>query len=268
MALLDPKERCERGRAQWQTIMNGKVAEPETLYESSWPDYLMAEVWTRPGLDLRSRYLISIASAASADTPEIIIDGYVGGALVNEHLSVSELREAAMHFAVYGGWSRGAIIDRAISRVVEEQKITETPYKPLCDTPWDPADRLTKGATEFDAVMTFGGPPPVAPYFETGILNFVFGEMWHRDGLDQRSRRWITLVGVADSSMMVPIQSHIYGAMASGNCTAAEMHEFVLQYAVHSGWPRASYLQGVVFDMAKRVEQGLTWDGKTRENTA
>ena len=31
------------------------------------------------------------------------------------------------------------------------------------------------------------------------INNFVFGEMWGREGLDQRSRRWLTLVGVAES---------------------------------------------------------------------
>ena len=268
MTLLDPAERKDRGRKQLQDIMGTHIAEPKTLYESSWPDYLMAEIWTRPQLDLRARYLISIASAASADTPEGIIDGYIGGALDKEALSVVELREVALHFGVYGGWSRGAIIDQAISRVVEARQLIEPPYKPLSEAPWDPTERLKKGAAEFDQVMTFAGPPPVAPYFEAGILNFVFGEMWHRDGLDQRSRRWVTLVGVADSSMMMPIQTHVYGAMASGNCTATEMHEFVLQYAIHSGWPRASYLQGVVFDMANKVEQGLTWDGKTRENTA
>ncbi len=266
MTLMDPAKRCDIGRSQLETTMDGKIAEPNTLYESSWPDYLMAEIWTRPALDMRARYLISIAGAASADTPTEIMDGYVGGALTNNHLSVSELREAALHFAVYGAGQGGAIIDRSISRVVEEKQIDEPAYKPLRDAPWDPQERLAKGAAEFDHVMTFGGPPPVVPYFEAGILNLVFGEMWHREGLDQRSRRWITLVGVADSSMMTPIQSHIYGAMASGNCTPTEMHEFVLQYAVHSGWPRASYLQGVVFDMAKKVEQGLTWDGKEKES--
>lgn len=265
MTLLDPTERCTRGRERLKTLIDSDHKEPETLYQSSWPDYLMSEIWTRPALDLRARYLITIASAASADTPKAILDGYIGGALRQGELSLIELREAALHFAVYGGWSRGAIIDEAISRVAKAKAIEEPDYIPLRSAPWDPAQRLATGAAEFDHVMTFGGPPPVAPYFEQGILNFVFGEMWHRDGLDQRSRRWLTLVGVADSSMMVPIQTHIYGAMASGNCTAAEMHEFVLQYAIHSGWPRASYLQGVVFDMAKKVEAGLTWDGKEKE---
>jgi 4-carboxymuconolactone decarboxylase len=85
--------------------------------------------------------------------------------------------------------------------------------------------------------------------------------MWCRPGLDERSRRFITLVGVAESSSDTPIRSHIHAAMASGNCTADEMQEFVLQYGIHAGWPKASVIQGVVFEMAKKVAAGLPWNG-------
>ena len=54
--------------------------------------------------------------------------------------------------------------------------------------------------------------------------------------------------------------------MASGNATFAEMNEFVLQYAIHSGWPRASFVQGVVFEMADKLQKRLTWDGKPLED--
>ncbi len=107
--------------------------------------------------------------------------------------------------------------------------------------------------------MTFPGPPPISPYFEAGIDNFVFAEMWNRRGLDEPSRRWITLVGVCDSGAETPIRSHIHAAMASGNCTPEELHEFVLQYGVHAGWPRASLVQGIVFAMAKNVAAGLPY---------
>src|SRR3546814_10648601 len=88
--------------------------------------------------------------------------------------------------------------------------------------------------------MMFGGPPPATAYFDGGILNFVFAEMWMRPGLDQRARRWITLIGVSESSSEIPIRSHVHSAMASGNATRDEMNEFVLQYAIHGGWQRAS----------------------------
>ena len=109
--------------------------------------------------------------------------------------------------------------------------------------------------------MTFPGPPPVVAYFDAGILNFVFGEMWNRPGLDERARRFVTLVGVAESTTDIPIRSHFHAAMASGNCTAGELHEFVLQYAIHAGWPKASAVQGVVFEMAQKVAEGRPFGG-------
>lgn len=263
MSLEDPLERTRRGEQQQAKLLGLKeVPKPRTLFESSWRDYLFAEVWNRPGLDLRSRYLIAIAGAANnADTSAEILEGYIRGALQQEELTIAELREAALHLAVYAGWSKGGVLDAATSRVVAELGLAEEAFPPLRAQAWDPEERLQKGSEEFHKVMTFGGPPPATAYFKGGILNFVFGEMWHREGLDQRGRRWVTLVGVADSSADMPIRTHIYGAMASGNATYAEMDEFVLQYAIHSGWPRASFIQGVVLEMAEKIKQGLDWAG-------
>ena len=80
-------------------------------------------------------------------------------------------------------------------------------------------------------------------------------------GLDERARRWITLVGVANSAAEIPIKSHFHAGMASGNCTREEMLEFSLQYGVHAGWPRASLVNGVIMAMAEKVAAGLPWHG-------
>jgi 4-carboxymuconolactone decarboxylase len=111
---------------------------------------------------------------------------------------------------------------------------------------------------EFTKTMTFPGGPSSNP-FQEAINNFVFGEMWHRPGLDERSRRWMTLVAVANSAAEIPIKSHFYAGMKSGNCTRDEMLEFSLQYGVHAGWPRASLVNGIILEMAKKVEAGLDW---------
>ena len=125
---------------------------------------------------------------------------------------------------------------------------------------WDPELRTAEGMAEFNAVMTFSGGPSVTPYLEA-INNFVFGEMWNRRKLDERSRRWLTLVGVAESRAEVPIKSHFHAGMASGNCTQAEMLEFSLQYGLHAGWPRASLVNGIIMQMAQKIEAGLPWNG-------
>ena len=154
-------------------------------------------------------------------------------------------------------------MDAEISRVANDLGIENVATAPICTDAWDHQQRLEHGAAEFQKAMTFAGPPPGngTPLLQDGMLIFVFGEMWSRDGLDQRSRRFLTLVGVADSSANAPIRSHFHAAMASGNCTTDELHEFTLQYAVHGGWPRASVIQGVIFEMAKKVADGLPWNG-------
>jgi len=263
MPMLDPAERTARGLAL-QTELTGKQpAAPKTLLDESWRDFIYAEVWSRPGLDRRARFLISLAASSSNNGPKAALEGYVRGALATEALTLSELREAALHLAVYCGWDKGGELDAAITRVQDELGLAPVSLDPIRAEPWDPQVRMEQGAAEFHNVMTFGGPQPGNgfPYLQDGILNFVFGEMWCRKGLDQRSRRWLTLVGVADSRCEIPIKSHFHSAMASGNCTPAELHEFVLQYALHAGWPKASEVQGVVFEMATKFEAGLPWNG-------
>jgi 4-carboxymuconolactone decarboxylase len=260
MSLLDPQERVRRGIKQQSELLGAPAREPGTLFESSWRDYVFAEVWTRPGLDRRSRYIISIASAICEGGLLDVVDGYIRGALKLGELTLPELREAALQLAVYGGWGRGAALDAAITRVAEELGLPNQASPPLRDKLWDPQQRLAEGGANFKSVMIFPSPPPVTPYFEGGILNFVFGEVWMRPGLDQRTRRWITLVGVADSSSSTPIRTHTWAAMASGNATVAEMQEFVLQYALHGGWPKASVMQGVVSEMGERVAKGLPYE--------
>jgi len=260
MDLLDPLERTQIGSDVGGVVIARSVDEPATPIEASWRDYLFAEIWSRPGLDRRSRYLIAIASAASSNGPVDVLDDYVRGALVCGDLSLIELREAALHLAVYAGWSRGIELDRAISRCAQVLGLAPAAFAPIRGEPWNPQERVQQGIDEFNAVMGFPGPPPVTPYFEAGIDNFVFGEMWKRLALDQRSRRWITLVGVSESCAPTPIKTHFHAAMASGNCSADELQEFVLQYAVHAGWPKASVIQGAVIAMIRNFEAGLGWD--------
>jgi 4-carboxymuconolactone decarboxylase len=260
MTLLDPAERIARGNATALEVTGAALPAPVTPYEESWRDFIFAEVWARPGLDRRARFLIAMSGAALVGGSADHLDRYVRGALASGELSLAELREAALHLSVYGGWTKGAELDCAITRVAATMGLPAAECPPIRATPWNPAVRSEEGAQEFINVMKFPGGPPASPYLEA-IRNFVFGEMWCRSGLDQRSRRWITLVGVCESAAETPIKSHIHAAMASGNCAPDEMQEFVLQYGIHAGWPKASVIQSAVFEMSKKIAAGLPWNG-------
>jgi 4-carboxymuconolactone decarboxylase len=259
MSLLDPAVRTAAGVKLRADLTGAASPEPATVLDASWRDFVYAEVWSRPALDLRARFLISLASAAGvgdAASAEI----YAHGALLKGELTLAELREAALHTAVYAGWSCGQVLDNAVTAAAKTLGLAAAKIPAIRAEPWDPAVRHTEGQDNFIAVMCFGGPPPKTAFFEAGIVNFVFGEMWMRPGLDQRSRRWLTLVGVCNSSSSTPIRSHMWAAMASGNATADEMYEFVLQYAIHAGWPRASVAQSAVMEQADRVAKGLPFE--------
>lgn len=259
MTLLDPNARSRRGAEHMSELLAQPAVEPKTLFEASWRDYLFAEVWTRPALDLRARYLIAMASAANAFDHDAT-EAYARGALSKRELTLAELREAALHVAVYAGWTCGGVLDKAVTRAAEALGLAAADFAPIRAEPWDPEVRHQEGSESFRHNMLFGGPPPATAYFEGGIINFVFGEMWNRTGLDQRSRRWLTLVGVGFSSTSTPIRSHVWSAMASGNATREEMCEFVLQFAIHAGWPRGSVMQAAVLEQAARVEKGLPFE--------
>jgi 4-carboxymuconolactone decarboxylase len=249
---MDPKERMDRGVRTQREVLGVPAPEPQTIFESTWRDYIFAEVWTRPALDRRSRYWIAISSASGALVQPEILDGYIRGALKEKIVTLAELREGALHFAVYEGWLKGRYFDSAVTRVATELGLPPAPYKTVRPEPWDPAVRDREGGENFDRIMCLPPPPSETAYYIGGIRGFVFGEMWMRPGLDQRARRWITLVGVADSSSEIPIQSHVWAALASGDATPEEMEEFVLQYATQAGWPMASFVQQTVVAMNER----------------
>jgi 4-carboxymuconolactone decarboxylase len=121
-------------------------------------------------------------------------------------------------------------------------------------------DRLLAARANFETVMTYPGPQPVKPYYDGGVVGFVFGEMWPRPGLNQRDRRWITLACVGAMGATIPIQTHVFAALNSGDCTLAELEEFTLFFGTQCGWPRAQVVDQYVDEAAKRCgaeRQGL-----------
>lgn len=115
----------------------------------------------------------------------------------------------------------------------------------------------TAAAHIFREVMTIE-PPATATPFEQATREFVFGQVWPRPGLTRRDRRWITLTCVAAADSPAPIDEHVYAALNSGDLALEELLEFVLQFAVYCGWPKASHVEGVIRKQWARIrtEQG------------
>ncbi len=107
----------------------------------------------------------------------------------------------------------------------------------------DRDERQRVAMAEYEHVMRSPAPAPIGAYIESGVIGFVFGEMWRRGVLTPRDRRWITLacVGMADAAL--PMETHCYAALKSGEVTKEEFDEFLLFFGTQAGWPKGSAMQ-------------------------
>lgn len=104
-------------------------------------------------------------------------------------------------------------------------------------------ERHAVARSEYERIMQVVSLEPVGAFIESGVLNFVFGELWRRGVLTPRDRRWITLTCVGAAGALPAIETHIYAALKSGDITYSEFDEFVLHFATQLGCPKASVMQ-------------------------
>ena len=76
---------------------------------------LAAELWSRPGLGRRLRRLVSLTCTAGSGD-EAGFEAQVSDALRGKELSVDDLNEFTLHFAVYCGWPKGSLVNGVVLR--------------------------------------------------------------------------------------------------------------------------------------------------------
>ena len=79
-------------------------------------DFVFAEVWERPGLSRRDRRFVTLPCVAAADAEAPLRD-HVYAALNSGDVTITEMRETVLHFAVYSGWPKAS----RFNMVVDEQ---------------------------------------------------------------------------------------------------------------------------------------------------
>ena len=110
-------------------------------------DFVFAEVWQRPGLSRRDRRFVTLPCVAAADAEGPLRD-HVYAALNSGDVTITEMRETVLHFAVYSGWPKASrfnmIVDEQWERIHRERGQAVPPPEPLLPltTPSDPEARL------------------------------------------------------------------------------------------------------------------------------
>lgn len=252
--------RTERGRREFAEVMTfAAPPEDDSPATANLIDFVFAEVWPRTALTRRDRRFVTLPCVAAADAEGPLRD-HVYAALNSGDVSIVEMRETVLHFAVYAGWPKASrfniMVDEQWDRIHRERGLTQPAPEPLLPlpTPSDPEERLVCGEQSFRDINCIPfAPTRDNPYSGAGILNFVFGEMWLRPGLGMKERRLVTVACVAFQDAPLPILSHVYAALKSRDVSFEEMDELALHFAAYYGWPKAANLNQVIGEQKQRV---------------
>ena len=109
----------------------------------------------------------------------------------------------------------------------------------------DTEDRRTRGLRALSEITGDSGQGVVdslrdiAPDLANWIIDFSYGDVMARPGLDRRSRQIATIAALTALGNAQPqLKVHIAGALNVG-CTPQEIVEVILQMAVFAGFPAA-----------------------------
>ena len=95
----------------------------------------------------------------------------------------------------------------------------------------------------------------VAPDLARYVIEFPFGDVYQRDGLDLRERELETIAGLTALGHAQPqLKVHVHGALNVG-ASPKEIVETIIQMAVYAGFPAA--LNAVFTAKEVFLERGL-----------
>jgi len=79
----------------------------------------------------------------------------------------------------------------------------------------------------------------ISPDFADLLIEFPFGDVYSRPGLDLKSREMATVAALTAMGTAVPqLKVHVHGALNVG-CSRQEIIEIMIQMAVYAGFPAA-----------------------------
>jgi alkylhydroperoxidase/carboxymuconolactone decarboxylase family protein YurZ len=261
-------------------------------YARSWLEFTYGGLFTRKGIDERTRLLVAVAQFLAMGEMEEL-ERQIPAALA-AGASPREVLEIILQSTVYIGYvkaGRGAkLCVKVIEKLGRLDELTETQLPLEGRTPersleaerqqWPAAKSADETAWRERILETYGWKgvstrirtqnhqsnetinnyDRIDPHYLQLWFDFIYGEMYPRQIIDDRTRL-LMMVGICLAlNEPVQLENHIRGAMLHG-ATPREVLEICVQSTAYCGMPTTVQVVRVVERVAK--EQGregeLTW---------
>lgn len=205
------------------------------------------DVWSQPGLTPRQRQIGTVAALAALGNAAPQLRFHIAGAL-NVGCTRREIVETCIHTTVYAGFP-AALNALTAAREVFAARPGEEAEQTGSEPQEDGRDRYARGMDLLREVDGPAGPhvidslADIAPDLGRYIVEYVFGDVYARTGLDLRTRElasvaMCTALGTAGPQLRV----HLRAFLNVGG-TREEIVALLTQLAGYAGFPAA--LNGV-----------------------
>jgi 4-carboxymuconolactone decarboxylase len=84
-------------------------------------DHLFADIWSRPGLSMRDKRLVTLSVVTALGLPDLA-EIQVNAALGNAEMTEAELRDMAIFITHYVGFPLGSTFNNVVEKVVARRK--------------------------------------------------------------------------------------------------------------------------------------------------
>lgn len=218
--------------------------------------FAYGEIYGRPGLDLAQRQLVTVSALAAMGGLEPQLRFHVAGAL-NVGCQPRQLVELMIHLVVYAGFPAALNGTAVLRQVFLERGVVVDPSGTKLE-----GDSYQAGLEALRKIDGEAGEKvissleDIAPDLGRCIIDFAFGQVYTREGLDLHQRELITVASLAAMGCATPqLKVHTHGFLNVGG-TREQLVEVAIQIAAYAGFPRAVNAALAIQDVLRERAKG------------
>ncbi|WP_322985484.1 carboxymuconolactone decarboxylase family protein [Streptomyces sp. S584] len=201
-------------------------------------EWAYADIFDRPGLDLRERELTTVGALTALGDTAPQLNFHIDAAL-RVGVAPVEIVEALLHLVPFTGFPRVLNAIGVARAVFADHGVTVDPV--VMD---DDRDRYERGAEKLARTDGQHGLDVVAslkdisPDLARYLVEFAFGDIYYRPWLSQRRKQLVTVAALTALGDTAPQLAVHIGAALNVGLSPTQVVETLTQVTPYAGFPR------------------------------